>query len=216
MKHNLTLKLIVCSLLVLATSQARAQMPQPFSADFTSSLHNGEKMTGKYYFSAPNMRVDMTSMPGHDQGPMGGNMSMIMDGATQTNYMLMHGAHMYMEFHGDRQNGMSPGLRSLARMRAGADPCSGNPDWTCKKVGTETVNGRSCDKWEITDNKNSRKSTMWADQKLHFPVRMQEADGTTMDMTNIKEGAQDASLFKVPAGYKPFDPVAFGGQRRPK
>jgi hypothetical protein len=56
---------------------------------------------------------------------------------------------------------------------------------------------------------------MCVDQKIHFPVRIQEADGTTMDMNNIKEGPQDPSLFKVPAGDRPFDPSAFGGQRRP-
>jgi outer membrane lipoprotein-sorting protein len=198
----------------LALPAIAFQMPQPFSADFTTTMHNGEKMTGKWFFAPPKMRVDMTSMPGRNQGPMAGNISMIVDGATETNYMLMHGPQMYMEFHGERQNSMSPDLRNMLQLKGGSDPCSGDPDRTCKKVGTETVNGRSCDKWEVTDKK-SGKSTMCVDQKIHFPVRIQEADGTTMDMNNIKEGPQDPSLFKVPAGYRPFDPSAFGGQRRP-
>lgn len=208
------LKLAVWGLLLLAASAVFAQMPQPFSADFTSTMHNGEKMTGKWFFSPPNLRVDMNSMPGRDQGPMAGPVSMIADNASQTNYMLLHGPHMYMEFHNDRQNSMSPGLRDLLRQKPGADPCSGRTDCTSKKVGTETVNGRSCDKLEVTDK--SGKSTLWIDQKLHFPVRVQSQDGATMDLTNIKEGPQDPSLFKVPAGYKAFDPSAFGGQRRPK
>lgn len=210
----LRLKLAVWGLLLLTASAVFAQMPQPFSADFTNTMHNGEKMTGKWFFSPPNMRVDMNSMPGRDQGPVAGPVSMIADSAGQTNYMLFHGPHMYMEFHGDRQNSMSPGLRDLLRQKPGVDPCSGRTDCTSRKVGTETVNGRSCDKLEVTDK--SGKSTLWIDQKLHFPVRMQGQDGATMDLTNIKEGPQDPSLFKLPAGYKPFDPSAFGGQRRPK
>ena len=70
-------------------------------------------------------------------------------------------------------------------------------------------------KWEVV-SKNSRKSTMWIDQKIHFPIKAQNADGTVTEFSNIKEGAQDAALFKVPSGYKPFDPAALGGQRRPK
>jgi uncharacterized protein DUF4412 len=188
--------------------------PSRFSADFTTTSHNGEKMTGKWFFSAPKIRMDMTSMPGRDQGPMGGNMSMIMDGATQTNYMLMHGPKMYMELHGERQNSMSPAMRDMLHQKGGVDPCSGTQDCTSRKLGTETVNGRTCDKWEVT-SKQSGKTLIWIDQKIHFPVKVQDADGATMEMTNIKEGPQDPSLFKVPAGYRPFDPSAFGGQRRP-
>ena len=148
MKPSFTFKLTLCILLVLAVSQAFAQMPQPFSADMTSTTAKGEKMTGKWYFSLPNMRIDMTSMPRNSGGMPGGNMIMIFDTAKQTTYMLMPQQQMYMEFHGERQNSMSTSLRNMLRMKGGSDPCSGDPDTTCKKLGTETVNGRSCEKWE--------------------------------------------------------------------
>ena len=122
MKHNHSLRLVICVLFVMSVAPIFAQMPQPFSADFTSTGHNGEKMTGKWFFAAPRIRVDMNSMPGRDQGPMAGPMSMIMDGTTQTQYMLMHGPHMYMEFHGERQNSMSPAMRDLLHQKGGADP----------------------------------------------------------------------------------------------
>jgi len=219
MKKTLSLKLAVWTLLLLAASSAFAwQTPQPFSADMTSTMKNGEKMTGKWYFGPPNMRIDMTSMPQSERGNgagMFGNMSMIINGSTQTTYMLMPQQQMYVEFHGERQSSMSPGLRNMLHMRGGTDPCTNDPDKTCKKLGTETVNGRSCDKWEVTD-KTHGKEMIWMDQKLHFPVRVQGDNGTLTEFTNIKEGAQDASLFKVPAGYKSFDPAAMGRQRRPK
>jgi hypothetical protein len=216
-------KLAVWGVLLLAASAVFAQMPQPFSADMTTTMKNGEKMTGKWYFAPPNMRVDVTSpSPQSERGNgagMFGNMIVITNVSTQTTYMLMPQQQMYMEFHGDRQNSMSPGLRNLLHLKPGADPCSNDSDKTCKRLGTETVNGRSCDKWEMTDKKTGQKGTLWVDQKLHVPIRVVNDDGFVMDLTNIKEGSPDASLFKVPAGYKPFDPAAFGGQsgqRRPK
>lgn len=215
MKQSFWIKTAVCSLLFFAVA-AFAQMSQPFSADFTSTTsQNNVKVTGKMYFSAPKMRMDVTMPQNERQNPMGGNVSMIVDGTTQTSYMLMPQQQMYMEFHG-REAGMNPGMRSLARLRAGADPCADQPDKTCRKVGTETVNGRSCDKWEVTNKNSSNKETYWVDQKLYFPIKMQTSSGDVTEFTNIKEGAQPASLFTVPAGYRPFDPSAFGGQRRPK
>lgn len=210
MKNRTTIRLAVCALLVFVVSALYAQMPQPFSADMTTTMAGGQqKMSGKVYISMPKMRFDMTSMgETHGQSPFGGNMSMIIDGTTLTSYMLMPQQQMYMEFKGNSER-MNPGARNLQNMATGKGMCA-TADTTCKKLGTEVVNGRTCDKWERTDSNG--KSTLWVDQKLHFPIRMQEAGGQTTDFTNVKEGAQDAALFKVPPGYKPFDPSAFGGR----
>lgn len=67
------------------------------------------------------------------------------------------------------------------------------------------VNGRSTDKWEFTDRKGVGSHTAWVDQKLGFPIRTQHRDGMTMELTNINEGPQPASVFQVPAGYEKFD-----------
>jgi Domain of unknown function (DUF4412) len=194
---------------VVAGLSALAQKPQPFSADFATSTPNGIKMTGRWFFSPPKMRMDMTS-PAQSKGtsPFGGNMSMIIDGSTKTSYMLMPQAQMYMEMQAQGSRDMQ-GMHNLESLTHGGDPCGGRADVTCKKVGTETVNGRSCDKWEMTD-KNGRKNTAWIDQKLFAPVRVLDANGSVTDFTNIKEGPQDASLFVVPPGYRKFDAGALG------
>jgi hypothetical protein len=200
----------VCVLFILAGLSAQAQRPQPFSADFATTSASGVKTTGKWFFSPPKMRMDMTA-PAQSKGngsPFGGNVSMIIDGTTKTSYMLMPQAQMYMEFQAEGSRDMQ-GMRNLESLTHGSDPCSGRTDATCKKVGTETVNGRSCDKWEFTD-KNAQKSTAWIDQKLIAPVRVVEDNGSVTDFTNIKEGAQDASLFVVPPGYHKFDASAYG------
>jgi hypothetical protein len=153
------------------------------------------------------MRMDITMAQGGDN-PFGGNVSMIIDGSTHINYMLLPAQRMYMQIEATGARD-AQGLRNLESLSRGGDPCAGNSGSSCKKVGTETVNGRSCDKWEMTD-KSSHKTIVWIDQKLTAAIRLQEHDGTLTNFTNIKEGAQDASLFVVPPGYRKFDASAFG------
>ena len=211
MKQNLFARLAVCILVFLAIPAAFAQMPQPFSADFsTTSAHGNANMKGKFFFSLPKVRMDMTDTGQRQAGPFGGKMSMIMDGDAKMAYMLMTDQQMYMEFPTNSNNPMTQRQPQWQDFKG--DPCTFSKDQgsTCKKLGTETVNGRSCDKWEVTE-KSGRKETLWIDQKLHFPIRMTDGE-ITSDFTNIKEGAQDASLFKVPAGYRKFD---MGSMQRP-
>jgi outer membrane lipoprotein-sorting protein len=209
-KQRFSATLALSILALVTVSMAAAQMPQPFSADMSTKSANGNvNMNGKFYFSPPKIRMDMADN-GHRQGPMGGKMSMIVDGDAKISYMLMLDQQMYMEFPADSQSPMTQRMPKMQDFKS--DPCAGREGVTCKKVGTETVNGRVCDKWEAT-NKNGEKDTFWIDQKLHFPIKSQTASGMTTEFTNIKEGAQDPSLFKVPAGFRKFDPGMMG--RRP-
>jgi hypothetical protein len=204
----------MAGLLLFSVSAALAQMPQPFSADYSTTSANGNaNMKGKFFFSPPKVRMDMADTGQRQGGPFGGKMSMIMDGDAKMAYMLMPEQQMYMEFPTDSNNPMAQRQPKWQDFKG--DPCTFNKDQgaTCKKIGTETVNGRSCDKWEVTE-KSGRKETLWIDQKLHFPVKMTDGQITT-DFTNIKEGTQDPALFKVPPGYHKFDAGAFGQQQRP-
>jgi hypothetical protein len=86
---------------------------------------------------------------------------------------------------------------------------------TCKNLGTETVNGRSCDKWLLT-SKNGSSTTTWVDQKLHFPIKTQTSEGNSFQLINIKEGDQPASLFAPPSGYRKIDLGSMMGGRPPQ
>jgi outer membrane lipoprotein-sorting protein len=209
-------RLAICLLVLLAVSPAFAfQAAQPFSADYSTTSATGNlNMSGKVYFSLPKMRMDITDTGhGPSAGPMGGKMNMIVDGATKTMYMLMPDQHMYMEFSTEQNSPATQSMPKFQDMFRGSDPCAGREGATCKKLGTETVNGRSCDKWEITD-KSGKKETFWMDQKLHFPIKMINGD-ITIQYTNIKEGPQDAALFKVPDGYRKM-PMGAGMGRPPR
>lgn len=192
-------------LLVLVSSSLvalQAQAPQPFAADFVMSQKQGQTATGKMYFAAPKIRMEMTSRRQ--------SIIVIVNGLTKTNYVVMPHQHMYMESRFDQPN---PMMGRMPRVDGSFDPRNPCPDGTCKKVGTETLNGRVCDKWEFTD-KNGSSRTAWIDQRLYFPIKNVNADGTSTEFSNIKEGPQDAFLFEVPAGYQKIDLGGMG--RRPQ
>ena len=54
---------------------------------------------------------------------------------------------------------------------------------------------------------------MWVDTKLHCVVKTDGAAGS-IELRNIKEGSQPASLFEIPAGYTKFDMGAMMKQRQ--
>jgi hypothetical protein len=211
-KPRLSAKLAILTLVLLAASAAFAvQGPPQFSADTTTTSANGNlNMTGKAYFAPPRMRVDM-SRAGETKkaGPGGGKMTVIVDAPAKVMYMLMIEQHMYMEFSTDKDSSMTQNLPKFSDMLRGGEPCSGREGVTCKKVGTESIDGRPCDKWELTE-KSGKIQTYWMDQRLHFPLKVISRDITTV-YTNIKEGPQDPSLFKVPSDYRKMD---MGGRPR--
>ena len=190
-------------LLPWATAQMPPQMT-PFTADmqFTSTKGQGmtREMSGKIYMSREHMRMDMTGT----QGAPGGGAIMITNFATQTSDTLMPEQHMYMEFKADQMQGRRPGMGpNIKPLPDPNNPCANQEGMTCKNLGAEQVNGRTCDHWQITD-KNARVSNIWIDQKIHFPIKTVSQD-STWELSNIKEGEPAASLFQIPPGYQKMD-----------
>ncbi len=176
-------------------------MPQPFSADMSYSgtahgPHGAQDMDGKMYFGSGHMRMEFQAQRGES--------IILTDFKTQVTDIVMPAQRMYMEHKaGDtpgRRPGMMPSIKPLADP---SNPCASKDGWTCKNLGTEEVNGRTCDHWQITD-KDGKVTNTWVDQKLHFPIKSVTEDGT-WELSNIKEGEPDASLFQIPAGYTKMD-----------
>jgi len=199
--------LLFASLLLLSVSLV-AQIPQltPFSADMQmSSMQAGpvnREMSGKLYVSQQAMRMDM-----HGEGPR--EAIIITTFATKTVDILMPQQQMYIE-HKAGENPMHHGPNAAdVHPYDPKNPCAADPGTTCKNLGTETVNGRSADHWQIT-HKDGNVTEVWIDNQLHFPIKT-VSEGTIWQLTNIKEGPQAASLFQVPAGYRKMDIPAMGG-----
>lgn len=83
-------------------------------------------------------------------------------------------------------------------------PCR-SKHFRCKKIGTETVNGRSALRWQINlvDEKGeSAYAHLWIDPRLNIAIREKYADGLAVEMQHIQEAPQAAHLFELPADYK--------------
>ena len=196
MRHRFALFTFI---LLAVAAWAQAPMQPQFSADMTVKSPRDRGMTGKMYMGVGKMRMDMINEAGR--------VSMITDSAKKTSYMVMHDQKMYMEMsammEGRGPMGRGPKMPDVKQM--GDTPCAGRAGTTCTKVGSEMMNGRMCDKWEIASTSKSDSGTVWVDQKTHMPIKSVMGDGTTWELTNFKEGPQDASLFAPPAGYEKFD-----------
>lgn len=74
-----------------------------------------------------------------------------------------------------------------------------------KLVGTETINGYECDKYETTVSHKGKttKHYAWISKKLGMPIKMTSADGSfSMEYQDIKPGKLSDSLFEPPKGYR--------------
>lgn len=190
---------VAAALLQFAAAQTVPQLT-PFSADVQITSGRGGAMhdvNGKMYADQGHMRMDMNA------GPRGGAI-IITNFATKTTDTLMPEQHMYMEFNADQAMAHHPGMApNIKPFSDPSNPCANDAGATCKNLGVEEVNGRSCDHWQITD-KNGKVTNSWVDRKLHFPIKSVSED-TTWQLTNIKEGQQAASLFAIPPGYQKMD-----------
>ena len=196
-----TLLPAVAVLLLLQLASAQLPHLTPFSADLEISSTGGDTgqrdMQGKLFVATGHMRMNMDN-------PTGRQTAIITDFATKTVDILLVPQQMYIEHKAGDPTGRGPGALTQDLKPYDPDhPCATQPDLTCKKIGVEDVNGRTCDHWEMTD-KNGKVTNFWIDQKLHFPVKT-VSQNSTMLLSNIKEGEPDAALFTVPADFHKVD-----------
>lgn len=112
---------------------------------------------------------------------------------------LMHDQKMYMEIPPNQSGWEEYESRACMGYQNG------------KKQGSETVNGRSTEKWRCTgqtmvpDGETASDATVWYDPELKFGIKSVDDNGETFEIRDFQIGAQKASIFKVPGGYKKFD-----------
>lgn len=176
---------------------------QEFSADFyqANKARRGSSPT-KIYVSNDKMRIE-----GGDTGPMQG--AMILDLANQKNVFLVPAQKMYVE----SMPGMGPAKKDI--WFRPTDPNNACPQYeamvnkynngpaSCHKIGPDVVDGRAAIKYAGTSKNGS--GYAWIDPKLRFVLKWEDDKGNAVELRNIKEGHQDASLFEVPSDYHKFD-----------
>jgi hypothetical protein len=179
-----------------------AMHAQEYSADALSYDSSGKVIRGQVYRGATMIRAESTPGAGPSRESF-----VIVDTAKQVSYTIVPSQKMIIVAHG---------LAALNKvgiaLPVNENPCTsvrGGPAPTgtaCKQLGEETVNGRHATKWEVTEmiNGHADIQVVWVDGNLHSIVKMQYAS-STIDMQNIQEGPQPASLFVVPADYRQMD-----------
>ena len=181
-----------------------------FSAEIVNDKQP-DAQPAKIYFGKDKMRIE-SNRGGREGG------AYIINMATHSNIVLMDQQHMYMEMPEQMANQRHS--YDFFRVHDVDNACA---DWlaqarnkggTCRKVGSETVNGRSTVKYEGT-NARGETGTVWIDPKLQFPVKWQGKNGDGGELRNIQEGTQDARLFEVPPDYHKFDMQQMQQRRRP-
>lgn len=185
----------LCFSLTLLLLCAPAVQAADFTADMVQTMNGKPAMNGKASIKEGRMRMDV-SMEGQRQ-------IVITDPAAGKVLMLMPEAQMYMEMK------MDPAQMGAAALQEGKTE---EGQW--RVLGRESLDGWECEK-RAFDYKDKSKGelTAWFADKLGYPIRTvykSGADTMTMEFRNIRQGAVDASLFTVPAGYQRMNMPGMG------
>jgi len=160
---------------------------------------DGTTATGTMYFSGAKMRAELKSD--------GQDIVVLADPAAKSQYVLMPSEKMFMQM----PIGEGPMSLPVTGASDPANPCSGGSGNTdCEKGDNASVNGYQTVQWDYT-SKDGTRTHAWVATKLRFPIKTQDDNGSSMEMTNIAEGPQAAGLFSIPPGYTKMDVGMMGG-----
>jgi hypothetical protein len=174
---------------------------QSFSADFISTRTGGVGNAGKLYVSNDKVRFESDR-----QAASGGRPVMILDLAQHLTTMLLPARKMYVTYP------QGVGLNvPVWRLNDANNACAEWETYTkqmkteskmksCKKSGNESLDGRNAVKYEIASTDGAL-SHVWVDPKLHTMLKHESPQGK-VELKNIKEGSQPATLFTIPDGYQ--------------
>lgn len=81
----------------------------------------------------------------------------------------------------------------------------GGQTTSIEMIGTETVEGRKVEKWEVTSTQGdgtTARTFQWYDPELQIAVRQEFPGGMVSELKHIRVGEQPDHLFTIPAGYE--------------
>jgi outer membrane lipoprotein-sorting protein len=193
--HNRCLLwVVVGTIFLLLASLAQAA---EFSAKVITKA-GGMEMPGKMYIKGEKARNEV-QMAGHSTVQI-----MRPDKKVVWVIMPQQKAYMEMSFTQDHEQKM---LKISEQAKA-----------NMKKIGTETVNGYECDKYETTmgSEGKSPKQYIWVALKLGVPIKMVTEDGSmSLEYKDIKPEKLEDSLFELPQGYRKMQiPLPMGSMMK--
>lgn len=198
-----TLRLSCVVVYLLFTGLALAQ---DFSADIKATTRDSD--LEKVYATADKVRIE-----GRLEQAGVGPIAWILDEAKYKWVVLLQQRHVYLDSLPEMITG--PVITQFWRVQDADDACSqwkklAQQDRTlshwgsCSRIGNDTINGRSTVKYEGVDS-NGKKAHYWVDRKLRCVIKTDEGNSDGIELQNIQEGSQPASLFEIPSGYTKVD-----------
>jgi hypothetical protein len=176
---------LVSLLLVLGAGSRAQSPPQQFAADIVKRDSAGAVVgpAAKLYVSDLKTRIEAPEASGG---------YFITDAEAGTALFVRAAQHVFMDA---KQS--TPLTRIFIRVDP-RDPCR---QWEAAALvaGIPGTGNWRCD---------GVKAAAVIDPELRFPIKWQSPDGGTFALENIRNEAQPAYLFAVPAGYRKLDPQA--------
>jgi len=182
---------IACAAVIVSVLLLKSDMqgaPVPFSAAWAHYVDGDELLDGgKYYASPQAVRLE---------GTEGGNPYVVIHNFKRKISTVIYAPqqeYMEIEIAYDRLR------HDFAQF---GTPCA--PEARKSHIGDDTLNGREVEKW-ICTYPNKKTEAVWYDIRLETAIRSDEGEDGCIQLTNIKEGPQPASLFVPPPGYTKFE-----------
>jgi hypothetical protein len=197
---------VATTLIVSSGVHAQTRFTRDFSADVISQA-GGHQTISRFYASKSRTRSEIL----HNGEVVS---VMLMDYQNHTGWNLRPRAKVATDMSAFLRNAQTSANKDVL---SGAPPDPNNPcaalrGYTCRKLGSEDVDGRHTQKWEMKDTSNRQLMTVWIDPSLPLAVKTQW-DGGSGEFRNIREEPQPDSLFEVPSDYKKV-PSPFAGEQR--
>lgn len=195
-----------CTILAMANAVVFAApvslQPPEFSADIVTHDPGGAVIEpgARLYVSRGKIRIDP---------PDAAAGFFLVDSKSTHALFVRPSQHLYMDAR------QSTGVTQLFLPADPRDPCElwqlaarhagsqgAQDQWNCERVSA----GRNVG--YIVGSTPENSTQRWIDPELSFPVKVRTADGTTLELKNIKKAPQPPDLFVIPAGYRKTAPPA--------
>ena len=157
-------------------------MPQEMSTTVVSSV-GGHAGKAKLYMKADRMRMESDAAAGAYT---------IVRRDLKKMWMVMPSTQSYMEMAEVKEDVPVPEEKVKGEVSR-------------KVVGSDTVDGHPCTKYEVTAKVGEKAVTsyQWWATDINFPIKAAALDGSwNVEYKDIKIGSQPDSLFELPAGYQ--------------
>jgi hypothetical protein len=173
---------------------------QEFSADVVDLKPENSSVVRKLYVGSDAVRLEGHSGEGHTS-------ALIEDFGRHKRYMIMPQNQVYLELSlAQPTQGFSFWRPSDAEKvcsewdNVEKQFQSPSPLSNCKKLGTETLNGRETIRHQGS-SADGKTGYAWIDPKIRYLVKLEGPEGAGRELSNVQEGAQPATLFELPKDY---------------